>query len=151
MLTFKKHAQNSKSHHIHHIENKKLPCLYILILMCYFYSLCSSKCQFKVVFAVGGRQRVVVKLSWEEGMDQSTESHPITPTGWEVLDVNVLQGNRGKEFVMMWQVCMSVSVSEFLKESSGAERLREVKEHDLWNWLTACCSFTQSIISPLTV
>lgn len=43
---------------------------------------------------MGGQQRVVVKLGGEEGVHQSAESHPITPAGREVLDVNVLPRNR---------------------------------------------------------
>lgn len=46
------------------------------------------------MFAVGWRQHVVVKLSGEEGMDQGTEGHAVTPTGREVLDVHILQGKR---------------------------------------------------------
>jgi hypothetical protein len=46
------------------------------------------------VFAVDRRQHVVVKLSGEEGMDQGTEGHAVTPTGREVLDVYVLGTER---------------------------------------------------------
>lgn len=67
-------------HHVIHLDQPVAACLHF----------CSSKSQFKVVFAVGGRQRIVVKLSGEEGVNQSTESHPITPTGRKVLDVYVL-------------------------------------------------------------
>lgn len=67
-------------HHVLHLDQPVAACLHF----------CSSKGQLKVVFAVGGRQRVVIKLSGEEGVDQSAESHPIAPAGREVLDVDVL-------------------------------------------------------------
>lgn len=53
--------------------------------------LCGGEGQLEVVFAVGGVQRVVVKLQREERVDQSAESHPVTPAGREVLDIYVLR------------------------------------------------------------
>lgn len=60
------------------------------MLQCKSHLLRRSEGQLKVVFAVDRRQHVVVKLSGEEGMDQGTEGHAVTPTGREVLDVYVL-------------------------------------------------------------
>ena len=53
--------------------------------------LCCGEGQLEVVFAVCSVQRVVIKLQREERVDQSTERHPITPAGREVLDVYVLR------------------------------------------------------------
>lgn len=55
-------------------------------------SLCCGEGQLQVLFAIHWIQRVVFKLQREERVDQSTEGHSITPTGWEVLDVYVLRG-----------------------------------------------------------
>lgn len=59
--------------------------------------LCSAECQLKVMFAVSRGQDVVVKLCGEERVDEGAECHAVTPAGWEVLDVDVLQIN-GREW-----------------------------------------------------
>lgn len=56
--------------------------------------LCGGEGQLEVVFSVRGVQRVVIKVQREEGVNQSTESHPVTPAGREVLDVYVLEERR---------------------------------------------------------
>lgn len=53
------------------------------------------------MFAVGGRQGGVVELGGEEGVDESAEGHPIAPAGREVLDVDVLRGNKRTRLGLM--------------------------------------------------
>lgn len=55
-----------------------------------FILLCGGEGELQVLLAFTGVKRVVVKLQGEEGVDQGAESHPITPAGREVLDVDVL-------------------------------------------------------------
>lgn len=43
--------------------------------------LCGPKSQLEVVLSVGWRQRAVVELGGEEGVNQGTESHSVAPTG----------------------------------------------------------------------
>lgn len=68
--------------------------------------LCGGEGQLQVLPALPGVQRAVVELQREEGVDQGAESHPITPAGREVLDVDVLAGT-----------CRNVSDSQGQKPS----------------------------------
>jgi hypothetical protein len=89
------------------------------------YSLCSAEGHLKVVSAVGSSERGVVKGLWEEVMDQGTERHAITPTGREVLDIHILQGEREEErndSITKHEPMVTQQTSEYVREYSIADR-----------------------------
>lgn len=56
------------------------------------YSLCIAEGHLKVLPAVAGAQRAVVKGFREEIVHQGTKCHAITPAGGKILNIHVLRG-----------------------------------------------------------
>lgn len=110
-------------HHVVHLDQPVAACL----------RFCSSERQLKVVFAVGGRQSSVVKLCGEERVDQCTEGHPITPTGREVLHVDVLVAYG----------LGATPLKEDLFDAAGAGHPKTLRPLQLWlrvHWFRATVS-----------
>lgn len=55
------------------------------------YSLCGAEGHFKVMPAVAGTQRAVVKGIRKETVHQGTKRHAIAPAGGKILDVHMLK------------------------------------------------------------
>lgn len=67
------------------------------VCVCSFHSLCCFKGHLKVLPAIARAESGVVKGLREEVVHQSTEGHPITPAGGEVLNIYVLRQQTKKK------------------------------------------------------
>lgn len=105
-------------------------------------SLCCPEGKLKVVFTVDWWQRGVVKLRGEEGVDQGTEGHPVTPAGGEVLDFNVLQSWEKRALFgddVAWAILWLTSQNPGWSKENSWESGKEMR--DRWN--TTCKSHSQ--------